>query len=197
MLGGRGGRAWCRRVGGGRFRLPLPGRRPWCLSRCLPRKGLPPCPTRGRSFSPASTPGGSRGPLGGRVGSTGSTARRPWGVGCLPVWRRCPFGGGGRLGGGRRGRAPLAGVLRSGLRWTWEIWSVVAWGGRAPAVLWASAGLVGVGPWLPVGVGWPGGCCSCRPSSGLQRMFCRGKRGGAVWLRCCGAVYNMVGAACR
>ena len=25
----------------------------------------------------------------------GSTARRPWGLECRPVWRRCPFGGGG------------------------------------------------------------------------------------------------------
>ena len=39
---------------------------------------------------------------------------------------------------------------------------------------------MGAGPWLPVGVGWPGGRRSRRPSSGLQRTSCRGKRGGGV-----------------
>ena len=91
-----------------------------------------------------------------------------------------------------RGRAPLAGVPRSGLRWTQGIWSVVAWGGRALAVPWVAGGLVGAGPWLPVGVGWPGGCRSRLPSSGLERTPCQGKRGGA----CCGAVYDRVGDAC-
>ena len=51
---------------------------------------------------------------------------------------------------------------------------------------------MGVGPWLPVGVVWPGGRRSRRPSSGLQRTSCRGKRQGA----CCGAVYDRVGDAC-
>ena len=84
------------------------------------------------------------------------------------------FGGGGG-GAWRRGRASFAGAPRSGLRWTRGIWSVVAWGGRAPAVPWVAGGLVGAGPWLSVGVGWPGGRRSCRPSSGLQRTSCRGK----------------------
>ena len=51
---------------------------------------------------------------------------------------------------------------------------------------------MGAGPWLPVGVGWPGGCRSRLPSSGLERTPCQGKRGGA----CCGAVYDRVGDAC-
>ena len=155
------------------FRLLPPGRRPRCLSRCRPREGLPLCPTRCRTFSPASNPGGSRGPQGGLVGRTGSTARRPWGLGCWPAWRRCPMGG-GAVGAWRRGRgrAPLAGVPRSGLRWKRGIWGVVAWGGRALAVPWVAGGLVGVGPWLPVGVGWPGGCRSRLPSSGLERTPC-------------------------
>ena len=179
MLGGRGGRAWCPQAGGGRFRLLFPGRRPWCLSGCLPREGLPPCPTCCRSFSPASTPGGSRGPPGGLVGWIGSTARRPWGLGCRPLWGRCPLGG-GAVGAWRRGRAPFAGFPRSGLRWTRGIWSVVPWGGWAPAVLWVAGGLVGAELWLPVGVGWPGGRRSRRPSSGLQRTSCRGKPVGGV-----------------
>ena len=79
-----------------------------------------------------------------------------------------------------RGRAPLAGVPRSGLRWTRGIWSAEAWGGRAPAVLWVAGGLVGAGPWLPVGVGWLGGRRSRRPSSGLQRTSSWGKRGGVL-----------------
>ena len=37
---------------------------------------------------------------------------------------------------------------------------------------------MGAGPWLPVGVGWPGGCQSRLPSSGLERTPCQGKRGG-------------------
>ena len=60
------------------------------------------------------------------------------------------------------------------------MWSVVAWGGRAPAVPWVAGGLVGAGPWLPVGVGRPGGHRSRRPSSGLQRTSCPGKRGGVL-----------------
>ena len=52
---------------------------------------------------------------------------------------------GGGVGAWRRGRAPFAGVLRSGLRWTRGIWSVVAWGGCAPAVPWVAGGLVGSG----------------------------------------------------
>ena len=92
------------------------------------------------------------------------------------------FGGGGAVGAWRRGRgrAPLAGVPRSGLRWTRGIWNVVAWGGRAPAVPWVAGGLVGAGPWLPVGVGWPGGRCSRLPSSGLERTPWQVKRGGGV-----------------
>ena len=83
------------------------------------------------------------------------------------------------MGAWRRwGRAPLAGVPRSGLRWTRGMWSVVAWGGRALAVQWVAGGLVGAGPWPPVGVGWPGGCRSRLPSSGLERTPCQGKRGG-------------------
>ena len=69
---------------------------------------------------------------------------------------------------------------------------MVAWGGRAPAVPWVAAGLVGAGPWLPVGIGWPGGRRSRLSSSGLERTPCQGKRGGA----CCGAVYDRVGDAC-
>ena len=86
------------------------------------------------------------------------------------------------MGAWRRGQgqAPLAGVPRSGLRGTRGIWSVVAWGGRAPAVPSVAGGLVGAGPWLPVGVGWLAGHCSRRPSSGLQRTSCRGKRGGVL-----------------
>ena len=57
-----------------------------------------------------------------------------WGGGAVGAWRR------------GRGRAPLAGVLRSGLRWTRGTWSVMAWGGRAPAVPWVAGGLVGAGP---------------------------------------------------
>ena len=60
------------------------------------------------SLSPTSTPGGSRGPQGGLVGQTGSTARCPWGPGCWPVLCRCPFGGGGRWG---RGGAVGVGLL--------------------------------------------------------------------------------------
>ena len=88
------------------------------------------------------------------------------------------WGGGG--GAWRCSRAPFAGVRRSGLRWTRGIWSVVAWCGQAPAVPWVAGGLVGEGPSLPVGVGWPGGRRSLRPSSGLQRTSCRGKRGGGL-----------------
>ena len=36
------------------------------------------------------------------------------------------------------------------------------------------------GPWLPVGVEWPGGRRSRLPSSGLERTSCRGKRGGML-----------------
>ena len=91
--------------------------------------------------------------------------------------------GGGAVGAGRRGRGrtSLAGVPGSGLRWTRGIWSAVAWGGRAPAVPWVAGGLVGAGPWPPVGVGWPGRRRSRRLSSGLQRKSCRGKRGGVLW----------------
>ena len=99
------------------------------------------------------------------------------------------------MGAWRPGRARFAGALRSGLRWTRGIWGVVAWGGRAPAVPWVAGGLVGAGPWLPVGVGWPGGRRSRRPSSGLQPTSCRGN-GGAVWLQFRGAVYDRVGEAC-
>ena len=60
------------------------------------------------SFSPASTPGRSRGPQGGLVEQTGSTAGRPWGLGCWPVWRGCPLGGGGGRG---RGGAVGVGLL--------------------------------------------------------------------------------------
>ena len=135
-----------------------------------------------------------RGPSGGLVGWIGSTAPCPMGLGCGPAWRRCPLGGGGGVGAWRRGRAraPLACVPRSGLRSTRGIWSVVAWGGPAPVVPWVAGGLVGAGPWLPVGVGGPGGRRSHRPSSGLQRTSCRGKRGG----RCCCAVSDRVGDAC-
>ena len=51
----------------------------------------------------------------------------------------------GAVGAWRRswGRAALAGVPRSGLRWTRGIWSVVAWGYRAPAVPWVAGWLVG------------------------------------------------------
>ena len=50
---------------------------------------------------------------------------------------------------------------------------------------------MGAGPWLPVGVGWPGGRRSRLPSSELERTPCQVKRGGA----CCGAVYVRVGDA--
>ena len=77
-------------------------------------------------------------------------------------------------------RDPPAGAPHSGLRWKRRIWSVVEWVGRVPAVLWIAGGLVGAGPWLPVGVGWPRGHCSRRPSSGLQRTSCQGKGGGVL-----------------
>ena len=136
-------RAWrpclVSRAGGGRSWLPLRGRRPWCLFRCLPRVGGPPCPTHCRFLSPASTPGGLRGPLGGLVGRIGSTARRPWGgLGCPPVWRRCPFRGGG--GGGVAARSgsfrwcsaflsavDAGGVERGGMGWSGSCGSVGCW----------------------------------------------------------------------
>ena len=107
------------------------------------------------------------------------------------MWRRCLLGGGGAW---RRGwaQAPLAGAPRSGLRSTREIWSVVACCGGVLAVSWVAGGRVGAGLWLPVGVRWLGGCRSRRPSRGLQRTSCRGKRGG----KCCGAVYGRVGDTC-
>ena len=51
---------------------------------------------------------------------------------------------------------------------------------------------MGAGPWLPLGVGWPGGRRSRLPSSGLERTPCQRKQGGA----CCGAVYVRVGDVC-
>ena len=56
---------------------------------------------------------------------------------------------------------------------------MVAWGGRAPVVPWVCSGLVGAGPCLPVGVGWPGA------------HVLSGEAGG----RCCGVVYGRVGDA--
>ena len=67
---------------------------------------------------------------------------------------------------------------------------MVAWGGRAPAVLWVAVGLVGAGPWLPVGVGWLGGRRSCQQWAAAHVLS--GEAGGA-W---CGAVYDRVGDAC-
>ena len=101
------------------------------------------------------------------------------------MWRTCPLAG-GAVGAWRCGRIPFAGVTCSGLRWLRLIWGGVAWGGRASAGLGLAGGRVGAGPWLPVGVGWPGGRHSRRSTgSGLQRKSCRGKRGGRCG--CCAA----------
>ena len=65
-----------------------------------PQRRSSSCPTCCRPLSPASTPRGSRGPLGALVGRIGGTARRPWGgPGCRLVWCRCPLRGGGGRGG--------------------------------------------------------------------------------------------------
>ena len=123
------------RAGGGRSWLRLPGRCPWCLSWCLPREGPRPGPTRCRPLSPASTPGGSRVSLGGLGGRIGSIARCPWGgLGCWPVWRRCPL-----RGGGGRGVAARSGSCC----WCSAFWSAVA------------AGDTGRGC-----MGWSGSCSS-------------------------------------
>ena len=95
------------------------------------------------------------------------------------------FGGGG--GGGVAARSGSGSSRWCSAFWSAVdagIWSVVAWGGWAPAVPWVAGGLVGAGPWLQKGVGWPGGRRSRRPSSGLQRTSCQGKRGGHVAERC-------------
>ena len=90
-----------------------------------------------RFFSPASTPGGSRGPQGGLFGWTGSTARRPWGLGCWPVSRRCPLGGGGGGGG-------VAARSGSGFScWCSAFWSAVEAGDMERG-----------------GMGWSGSCGS-------------------------------------
>ena len=175
------GRAGCPWVGGGRSWLSLPGRCPWCRSRCLPRKGRLLVPTHCRPLSSTSTAGGSPGSLGDLGGRMGSIARRPYGgIRCWLVWRRCPLGG-GAMGAWRRGLIPFAGVPCSALRWLRGIRDEVAWAGQAHAGLGLAGGRVGAGPWLPVGVGWPRGRRSHRfTGSGLQRTSCRGNRGDGV-----------------
>ena len=123
---------------------------------------------------------GSQKVLGGRIASI---ARRPWdGLGCWPVWRRCPLGGGG--GGGVAARS-------GSCCWCPAFWSALAardtgrgymgWSGSCgSSICWCTCGRGAVSASRGVG-------CSARPVGGS---------GETVWLQCCGAVYGRVGDAC-
>ena len=80
------------------------------------------------------------------MGWIGSTVRRPWGLGCRPVWRRCPLGGGGGGGGG-------VAAWSGSFRWCSAFWSAVDAGDMERGGMGWSGSCGSVGCWWACGRG--------------------------------------------